>query len=221
MNDAAMALISDQAFTRHQYHRRMKTRPVPAPRPISSFQPCSTLLQVAMTTSEQQHQGHGREPGRDDLGSAAGLGPDEAEVHIVDQVGRAPVEMGADGAHVRRGEGGEQQALDRGGKHVHHHSDVALLGVGQAGIADHAPRSPPGSRARGAGRSGRSETRAWPAGRGARLWRPGFAARRTRRRPAPAPGYQAAHHWTLRKTRRVESGSQALSTGGSTPKAAS
>src|SRR5919112_3937053 len=52
-SDAVMALISDQAFTRHQYQRRMNTNPVPAPRPINSFQPCSTLVSMLMTASEQ------------------------------------------------------------------------------------------------------------------------------------------------------------------------
>jgi hypothetical protein len=47
-----MALISDQALIRHQYQRRMKTRPVPAPSPINSFHPCSTLLRYAMTPSD-------------------------------------------------------------------------------------------------------------------------------------------------------------------------
>src|ERR687890_1158460 len=47
-----MALISDQAFTRHQYHLKMKTSPVPAPSPIRSFQPCSTLLRKLITTRD-------------------------------------------------------------------------------------------------------------------------------------------------------------------------
>src|SRR6476469_9962763 len=35
-NDATIALISDHAFTRHQYQRRMRTSPVPAPMESSS-----------------------------------------------------------------------------------------------------------------------------------------------------------------------------------------
>src|SRR5689334_19229808 len=41
-NDAIIALISDHALMRDQYHRRMRTSPVPAPSARRNFHACST-----------------------------------------------------------------------------------------------------------------------------------------------------------------------------------
>src|SRR3990170_2638705 len=41
-NDAVIALISDHALMRHQYHRRISTRPVPAPSASRNLHACST-----------------------------------------------------------------------------------------------------------------------------------------------------------------------------------
>src|SRR5678809_627393 len=40
-NDASIAEISDHALIRHQYQRRMSTRPVPAPSARRNFHACS------------------------------------------------------------------------------------------------------------------------------------------------------------------------------------
>ena len=40
---ATIAAISDQAFTRHQYHRRIRTRPMPAPDSRMSSQAWRTV----------------------------------------------------------------------------------------------------------------------------------------------------------------------------------
>ena len=45
---AVMAAISDQALMRHQYQRRMKTRPAPAPRASRNFQAAAMSPWVSM-----------------------------------------------------------------------------------------------------------------------------------------------------------------------------
>ena len=98
---------------------------------------------------------HRRHPRGDDLGAVARVGLEEAQIDVVDQVGRAPVEVGADRAHVGGGEGRHQQAPKRRRQDVHHHPDVALFGIGQAGVSHECHEARPGSRARGGARSGR------------------------------------------------------------------
>src|SRR5689334_7164232 len=41
-NEAIIALISDHALMRHQYQRRIRTSPVPAPSARRNFHACST-----------------------------------------------------------------------------------------------------------------------------------------------------------------------------------
>ena len=49
-NEAIIALISDHALMRHQYHLRMNTSPVPAPIARSNFHAPSTDDRCAVTT---------------------------------------------------------------------------------------------------------------------------------------------------------------------------
>src|ERR1051326_9205385 len=52
MNDAIMALISDHALIRHQYHRRISTSPVPAPIANRNFHAPSTDESCHVTSVE-------------------------------------------------------------------------------------------------------------------------------------------------------------------------
>ena len=200
----------------------MNTRPVPAPRPMRSFQPCSTLLEVSHHDQRGDHEERRSPPRGHHLGPRARVGLDEPEIDVVHEVRRAPVEVGADRAHVRRGEGREQQALE----------------AATAGCPPSPGRSPPrGSRGPDSGSAPTNPTRIQGHGpqrvvrdgepeRGEQavalvLGRREFAGPRTRRRPAPGPGYQAAHHCTPSQTTRVVIGSHGASSGGITPKAAS
>ena len=49
-----------------------------------------------------------------DVMSLSGVPDQEAPVEVVDEVGRAPVELRADGGHVGRGEGRQHQAAQAG-----------------------------------------------------------------------------------------------------------
>src|SRR5262245_4521201 len=51
-NDASIELISDHALMRHQYQRRINTRPVPAPMPSRNFHAPSTDESCHVTTVE-------------------------------------------------------------------------------------------------------------------------------------------------------------------------
>src|SRR5687768_17423035 len=53
-NEAIIALISLHAFTRHQYQRRMSTRPVPEPRASSSSHIAPTVSIIAVTPTERR-----------------------------------------------------------------------------------------------------------------------------------------------------------------------
>src|SRR6478736_576528 len=53
-NDASIALISDHALMRHQYHRRISTRPVPAPNARRNFQAPSTDESCQVTIVESR-----------------------------------------------------------------------------------------------------------------------------------------------------------------------
>src|SRR5215218_10342177 len=48
-NEVTIALISDHALMRHQYQRRIRTRPVPAPIARRNFQACSTDARCDVT----------------------------------------------------------------------------------------------------------------------------------------------------------------------------
>ncbi|SRR5258708_7119043 len=50
--DTIIALISDQAFTRHQYHRRISTSPVPEPSASRNSHAPLTLSSCQATTAE-------------------------------------------------------------------------------------------------------------------------------------------------------------------------
>ena len=54
-------------------------------------------------------------------------GFEEAAVDIVDQIGGAEIEVGADGGHVGRGEAGEHETAQRGREVVHHDPDVGAF----------------------------------------------------------------------------------------------
>src|SRR5215203_982809 len=55
-NEAIIALISLQALMRHQYHRRMRTSPVPEPSASSSVHmaPTVSICDVTMTDSRNR-----------------------------------------------------------------------------------------------------------------------------------------------------------------------
>src|SRR4051794_12992799 len=55
-NDASIELISDQALIRHQYQRRMSTRPVPAPIASRNFQAPSTDESRHVTMVESRNR---------------------------------------------------------------------------------------------------------------------------------------------------------------------
>src|SRR3982750_4758262 len=55
-NDATIAEISLHALMRHQYQRRMYTKPVPAPSPIRNFHACSTELRFIDTMIESRNR---------------------------------------------------------------------------------------------------------------------------------------------------------------------
>src|SRR5437588_12312935 len=50
--DTIIALISDQAFTRHQYHLKISTSPVPEPSASRNSQAPFTLSSCQATTAE-------------------------------------------------------------------------------------------------------------------------------------------------------------------------
>src|SRR5262245_49500598 len=54
-NDASIELISDHALIRHQYHRRMRTRPVPAPMANRNFHAPSTDDSCQVTSVESRN----------------------------------------------------------------------------------------------------------------------------------------------------------------------
>ena len=54
-NDAIIALISDQALMRHQYQRRISTKPVPAPSARRKVQAFSTLESCQVTKVEARN----------------------------------------------------------------------------------------------------------------------------------------------------------------------
>src|SRR5262245_48948562 len=56
INDVTMALISDHALIRHQYQRRIRTSPVPAPRARRNFHACSIELSCQVTTMEARNR---------------------------------------------------------------------------------------------------------------------------------------------------------------------
>src|SRR5438067_3576332 len=53
--DTTIALISDQAFTRHQYQRRMRTSPVPEPSASRNSQAPFTLSSCQATTADARN----------------------------------------------------------------------------------------------------------------------------------------------------------------------
>src|SRR5215207_1653378 len=55
-NEAIMALISLQALMRHQYHRRMSTRPVPEPSARSSSHIAPTVSICEVTTIDSRNR---------------------------------------------------------------------------------------------------------------------------------------------------------------------
>ena len=54
--DAIIAVISDHAFTRHQYQRRISTSPVPDPSASRSFQAPSTVPNCHATRAEARNR---------------------------------------------------------------------------------------------------------------------------------------------------------------------
>src|SRR5690349_5803738 len=55
-NDASIELISDQALMRHQYQRRMRTSPVPAPIASKNFHAPSTDERRHVTIVESKNR---------------------------------------------------------------------------------------------------------------------------------------------------------------------
>ena len=110
-NDATIALISDQALMRHQYQRRIRTSPVPAPIASRNFHACSTDESCDVTTIEAMNRQHcrpARHGSRSDARVASRL--DEPLVEIVDEIRSAPVEVRANCRHVRGSEAGHHHA---------------------------------------------------------------------------------------------------------------
>src|SRR5689334_14080521 len=56
MKDAIIALISLQALMRHQYQRRISTRPVPDPRASRNFQAPSIVLSCIVTSAHARNR---------------------------------------------------------------------------------------------------------------------------------------------------------------------
>src|SRR3954464_5637283 len=55
-NDAIIALISLHALMRHQYQRRIRTRPVPEPRASRNFHAPSTVVRFIVTTTDPRNR---------------------------------------------------------------------------------------------------------------------------------------------------------------------
>ena len=99
---------------------------------------CSVGLHVGGGAGGKEGDEDGGEAGGVDVVALGRVLDEETLVEIVDEVGGAEVEMGADGGHIGCGKAGEHEASEAGGEVVDHDPDVCAFvsALGGAGVGE-------------------------------------------------------------------------------------